>query len=207
VTCAHVRENAAEYVLGTLDGADRAAVAGHLAACAECRAEVESLARVTDTLWTGSPEAEPPAGFESRVLRAVRPARPSLRQRLAPRVIGLAVAAAVIAVGVVVRPDPPPPPVAAGAMLDEARAVVGHASVSGGAAPYVHVAVEDWGHDGEYLVEVVRKDGSFVRVAPITLVDGRGVAGGPLPVPYDDVKAVWVTDAAHEEWCAFRVAS
>ena len=205
MTCDQVRESAAEYVLGTLDGADRAAVAGHLAACAECRAEVESLARVTDTLWAGSPEAEPPAGFESRVLDAVR--APAPRRRVARWAAGLAAAAALVGLGVLVRPDPPPPAVAAGAMLDESRTVVGHASVSGGAAPYVHVAVEDWGRDGEYFVEVVRKDGTFVRVAPITLMGGRGVAGGPLPVPYDDVKAVWVTDAAHEEWCAFRVAS
>jgi anti-sigma factor RsiW len=201
VTCAEVRENAAEYVLGTLDGADRAAVAGHLAACAGCRAEVESLARVTDTLWTGSPEAEPSAGFESRVLRAVR--RP--RRRVARWAVALAAAAALAGLGVVVRPAPRP--VAAGALLDGSRTVVGHASVSGGATPYVHVAVDDWGHDGEYLVEVVRRDGTFARVAPITLAGGRGVAGGPLPVPYADVRAVWVTDAAHEEWCAFRVAS
>jgi hypothetical protein len=54
-------------------------------------------------------------------------------------------------------------------------------------------------------VEVIRGDGSHVAVAPIRLTGGRGAAGGPLPVPYRDVRAVWVTDAAHTEWCAFRL--
>ena len=67
MTCAEVREAAAELVLGTLDGERRAATAAHLATCAACRSEVEDLTRVTDALWLVAPEAEPPAGFESRV--------------------------------------------------------------------------------------------------------------------------------------------
>lgn len=202
MTCAEVRDHAAEYVLGTLDGAERAAVVGHLAACAGCRSEVESLARVTDALWLAGPSEEPPSGFESRVLRAVRPRR-------SWRWAGAAAAALVLVLGgfVAGRSGRPEVPVAAGVMVDRSRAVVGHAAVSGGAAPFVHVAVEEWGHDGTYYVEVVRRDGSFARVAPITLAGGRGVAGAPLPVPFADVRAVWVTDAAHEDWCAFRVAS
>jgi hypothetical protein len=52
----------------------------------------------------------------------------------------------------------------------------------------------------------VRADGSHVAVAPIHLgADGRGEAGGRLTVPFRDVRAVWVTDTAHTEWCAFRL--
>jgi anti-sigma factor RsiW len=204
MTCTEVREQVPEYVLGTLDGAARATVAAHLLGCPACRAEAESVARATDALWALAPEAEPPAGFESRVLRAVAPRR---SRRPARWAAALAAAAALVLTGFLARPLPSARPVAAGAMVDDRRAVVGHAAVSGGALPYVHVAVDGWGNDGEYVVEVVRADGSFVRVAPIRLVGGRGVAGAPLPVPYADVRAVWVTDAAHTEWCAFRVPS
>jgi hypothetical protein len=97
---------------------------------------------------------------------------------------------------------------AAGPMLDTARARVGHAVVaapSGGAPAYVFVTVDAWGESGDYEVEVIRRDGTHVAVAPIHLTGGRGEAGGRLPVPYGDVRAVWVTDPAHTEWCAFRL--
>lgn len=67
MTCADVRENAAELALGTVSGPDRAAALEHLAGCADCRAEVESLADVADSLLLLAPQAEPPLGFESRV--------------------------------------------------------------------------------------------------------------------------------------------
>ncbi len=201
MTCAEVREHAAELVLGTLDGETRALVVGHLASCASCRAEVADLTRVTDALWLTAPEAEPPAGFESRVLRAVRP-----RRRLwSPRLLATAAAVLVFAAAFVVVARPSGAPEAAGAMLDRSRTAVGHAVVHGGSPSYVYVTLDHWGDGGDYVVEVIRKDGSHVVVTPIHLTGGRGSAGGPLPVAFGDVKAVWVTDRAHTEWCAFKV--
>jgi anti-sigma factor RsiW len=200
-----VREAAAELVLGTLDGSQRAAVVGHLATCAACRTEVEELTRVTDALWLSAPEAEPGPGFETRVLRALggEPARTrgALRRVLAVAA-GILLLVAGMAVGSVRTARPAQ---AAGPMLDESRAPVGHAVVAAGAVPYVFVTVDSWGHSGDYVVEVVRDDGSHVAVAPIHLAGGRGAAGARLPVPYRDVRAVWVTDAAHVEWCGFRL--
>lgn len=204
MTCDQVREHAAELVLGTLDGEQRAAVVAHLAGCAECQAEVAALARVADTLWLSAPEAEPPAGFETRVLRAVRP-----RRRYVTPARLLAAAAAVVllvAGGVFVSVRDRAPVRVAGAMVDARHAVVGHAVVSGGTPAYVYVSVEGWGESGDYVVEVVRDDDSHVAVAPIHISGGRGTAGGPLPVALRDVRAVWVTDAAHTEWCAYRLS-
>lgn len=202
-TCAETREHAAELVLGTLDGETRAAVVAHLASCAECRDEVASLARVADTLWLSAPEAEPPAGFETKVLRAVRPRR---RYVTPVRLLGVAAALVLLLAGVVagsarVRG----PERSAGVMRDRTSAVVGHAVVAGGDQAYVYVSVDDWGDSGDYVVEVVRRDGSHVAVAPIHIARGRGSAGAPLPVPYGDVRAVWVTDPGHAEWCAYRL--
>jgi anti-sigma factor RsiW len=201
VTCAEVREAAAELVLGTLDGERRAATAAHLATCAACRSEVEDLTRVTDALWLVAPEAEPPAGFESRVLRAAR------RRVLPRRALLVAAALVLVAAGVLAGGSwqARPAPLAAGRMYDTAHAAVGRAVVSGGTPAFVYVALDDWGHDGEYVVEVIRRDGTHVPVGPIHLTAGRGSAGGPLPVPYDDVRAVWVTDPGHTEWCGFRL--
>jgi anti-sigma factor RsiW len=200
VNCAEVRESAAELVLGTLDGERRAHVVAHLASCAACRAEVADLTRVTDALLLAAPEAEPPAGFESRVLARARPRRGAL----APRLLAAAAAVAVLAVALVaVRPAREHE--VAGPMRDRSRAVVGHVVVSGGMPAYVYVTVDRWGDSGDYVVEVVRRDGGHVAVTPIHLTAGRGSAGGPLPVAFADVRAVWVTDPAHGEWCAFKV--
>jgi anti-sigma factor RsiW len=197
VTCAEVREAAAELVLGALDGSRRGLVVAHLAGCAGCRAEVEELTRVTDALWLAVPEAEPPAGFETRVLR--RTARRPWR-----RVLLAAAAVLLVAAGAVLGSlrAAPPATAASGPMLDESRAPVGTAVVGHSS---VFVTVDGWGESGDYVVEVVRRDGTHVAVAPIRVDGGRGQAGGRLTVPYGDVRAVWVTDPAHTEWCAYRL--
>ncbi|MEA2932255.1 MAG: hypothetical protein QOI56_1040 [Actinomycetota bacterium] len=61
----------AELALGLLSGPERAAALSHLAACPACREQVDGLARIADRLLQLAPDAEPPAGFESRVLAAV----------------------------------------------------------------------------------------------------------------------------------------
>jgi hypothetical protein len=206
VTCDEVRDAAAELVLGTLDGERRAAVVAHLPGCAACRADVEALADVADALWLAAPEAEPPAGFEVAVLRSVRGGRRRGSAR-ARRLLAAAAAVLLLAAGVAAGSlrGAPATRQAAGPMLDTGRHPVGHAVVSGGDPAYVYVTVDAWGDGGDYVVEVIRDDGAHVRVAPIHLAAGRGSAGGPLPVPYGDVRAIWVTDAAHTEWCAFRL--
>lgn len=67
MTCADVRDSAAELALGMVSGPERAAALEHLAGCSDCRAEVESLADVADSLLLLAPQAEPPLGFEMRV--------------------------------------------------------------------------------------------------------------------------------------------
>ena len=105
--CEHTRDLAAELALGIADGADRARALRHLAECAECRRAVEELTAVADELLLLAPVAEPPAGFEGRVLERL-PVSP--RRRRSPRLavarrllvpLATAAAAAAIAVGVV----------------------------------------------------------------------------------------------------------
>jgi hypothetical protein len=93
--CAQVRELAPELALGIAEGDERAAALRHLSGCAGCRRLVSELSSVGDELLLLAPPAEPPPGFESRVLgRLAEPARPrGIRLPLRRRWAALAAAA------------------------------------------------------------------------------------------------------------------
>ena len=63
-----LRDLAPLYVIGALPPAEAEAFARHLAACAECAAEVESLRPVTDLLASAVPQHTPPPHLRQRVL-------------------------------------------------------------------------------------------------------------------------------------------
>lgn len=67
-TCDHYDDDLAELALGTLTGRDRAEVLAHVESCGRCAGEVEELSRAADVLLQVAPEAEPPVGFEVRLL-------------------------------------------------------------------------------------------------------------------------------------------
>lgn len=101
--CERVRELAPELALGIAAGPERDDALRHLTTCGECRRLVAELSSVGEELLLLAPAHEPPAGFESRVLDAirgeserglevVRAARPRPRRRWA---MGLAAAAAI----------------------------------------------------------------------------------------------------------------
>src|SRR5580765_2586600 len=90
ISCAETRELAGEASLGLLTGVDRAAVLAHLDTCERCRELISELNAVADELVVLAPEAEPPLGFEQRVLREIGAARRPRTRRL---VVGAAAAA------------------------------------------------------------------------------------------------------------------
>ena len=69
-------ELAAPYALGALDAEERARFEVHLAGCAQCRGEVQSLHEVTGLLAESAPAAAPPGALRERVLREARRVRP-----------------------------------------------------------------------------------------------------------------------------------
>lgn len=98
MTCDEARLLVPEAALDLLDAAVRAEVLEHVAGCVPCRAELDALAGTADLLLSAVPPAEPPPGFEGRVLARLaqeptRAVRVPARRWLAP------VAAAVAAVG------------------------------------------------------------------------------------------------------------
>jgi hypothetical protein len=64
-------ETLAEMALGVLDPEERTTVLSHLASCPACREELLALSAVADRLAAQAPPAEPPAGFEDRVLARI----------------------------------------------------------------------------------------------------------------------------------------
>jgi hypothetical protein len=68
MTCAELHDVAAELALGVLTGRERATATAHLETCKACREEVRELMVTGERLLELLPPAEPPAGFETRVL-------------------------------------------------------------------------------------------------------------------------------------------
>src|ERR1700758_5802410 len=68
MTCAELADVAAELALGVLTGRERAMAVAHLDECDACREDVRHLMATGEQLLELLPPAEPPAGFETRVL-------------------------------------------------------------------------------------------------------------------------------------------
>ena len=106
--CEEVDDLAAEFALGLLDGAERAAVVAHLDGCRRCGAQVADLAEAGEQMLAVSPVVEPPEGFESRVLARLAQVAPSVvprRRRWRGTALAIAAAVALVlgAAGLVLR--------------------------------------------------------------------------------------------------------
>lgn len=88
-------ELAAPYALGALAADERARFEAHLAECATCRSDVQSLGDVAGLLAHAAPAATPPAALRDRILRDARRVRP-LGARRSPVIAWLAAAAGLL---------------------------------------------------------------------------------------------------------------
>lgn len=66
------RERAAAHAIGGLDAGEARDMEQHLAACAPCREEVETLRAVAGQLALLAPGAAPPAGLRARLVERLR---------------------------------------------------------------------------------------------------------------------------------------
>jgi len=71
MTCGEMADVAAELALGVLTGRERAMAIAHLDRCDDCRESVRQLMATGEQLLELLPPAEPPAGFETRVLERI----------------------------------------------------------------------------------------------------------------------------------------
>jgi len=80
--------------LDDLPASEAATLSEHLAGCARCRAEYDSISRSIEAALAAAPGQAPPAGFESRVLSVLSP-----RRRRTPWLVAAAVVVALAAGG------------------------------------------------------------------------------------------------------------
>lgn len=191
LTCDQFRQTSAELALGVSSAEERATALVHLQGCASCRSELRELSEIADALTALTPPAEPPAGFESRVVASLGQAtRPARWKRWAPRraVVALAAAAAVVA-GVggwfAANQSPSAPAVASDKImtgsLTSGGKTVGEMIVTTGdegwMAMWVHVGTSD----ETVTCELRLRTGTFVTVGTFALSNGYGYWAAPLP--------------------------
>ncbi|MEV8015375.1 hypothetical protein AB0O76_03245 [Streptomyces sp. NPDC086554] len=189
--CERLRELDAELALGVLPARERAEAVAHLDRCPDCREHVERLTVVGDSLLALLPDAEPPVGFESRVVRALGAAPAPKRRRHRLRLAAAAAAAALAcgfggwAIGTVVEAAPPSVSQQTEGGLREAALVsdgheVGRVYAHAGDGGWVYMTVDLDGNDrGPVRCLLVYADGSTVPVGSFPLKGGYGYWGGP----------------------------
>ena len=202
--CAELQDLAAELALGTVSGAERAAALDHLAGCAGCRELVDQLARAADTMLLLAPVAEPPPGFESKVLArmGVAPVRarrgpPPLRRAL----VGVAAAALVAALSVagaawVTDDGGRPQEIRTALVSDDEGVWTCRALVYGDEPAWLVVSLDRTdGLDADFWVEAVHAGGEGpVPVGRFSIQDGHGSLAAAVELPADELEAVRVLD-------------
>jgi hypothetical protein len=202
LTCAELEELAAELALGTVSGAERAGALDHLARCAACRELVDDLAGVADRLLLLAPVAEPPPGFESKVLgrMGVGPVREIRRprgRRLLVGVAALALVAAMSGAGVawLAQEDDRPVDIRTVLIADDEGQWTCRAMVYGDNPTWLVVSLDRVdGSNNSFTVEALHEGSPGpVAVGTLTLEKGHGTLARPLE-PAGDLQSVRVLD-------------
>jgi anti-sigma factor RsiW len=217
--CAQLIDLAPELAAGNLCGEERAAAIAHLATCTSCQQEVTALTTVTDRLLLLAPPAEPPNGFEQRVLAAIpteldRRRRP---RRRAWAMLAAAAAALVLAFSagaLLLGPDSSDRPAfAAAEMRTSAGDVVGQVVFHSDDPASLYLTLPGWAEQVErygapgaaYAVRIETTDGN-VTTRPITPTDGASWAT-TLDVAAGAVRSVAVVDGNGYVWCQADLGS
>jgi hypothetical protein len=203
--CEEFANVAAELALGVLTGRERAQALAHLERCDGCRAEVRRLTLTGEELLGLLPTAEPPAGFETRVLARIglEPPAPApkphvwtLPRRSAARPPGitrrlLAAAAVVAALAVAILGGwglraATSTPTASSRLTSAALVSAGHHSagtifVYNGTPRWLYMSVDMSSGNGPVICQVVGRDGHVTTVGSFWVDNGSGSWGSPAP--------------------------
>jgi hypothetical protein len=205
VSCRQCREVAAELALNVLPARERVGVLAHLDACAGCRDTVSAMTDTADRLVELLPDAEPPVGFEHRVMTALAPARRTRRRWVPAAAVLLAIT---LAGGgwIAGRSYHEVPPAESDAQaglrtvmfapLTTGGRQVGQAYVYPGQASWIYLSLDgaagavDNTIIGTIRCELVRHDGSTTPVGTFTLTSDHRAWATPVAVDRDTLSTV-----------------
>jgi hypothetical protein len=217
LTCAQVRELAPEFALGILSGAERAEVVLHLNGCGRCQSYVAELTEVADAIPQLALEAEPPPGFEDRVLRRLGERERRTRRRWTAAAAAVAAAAVIVSVTVVRVIESDDSTNVAGRSVVTTTVGVGSKPVAvpmeGGVVPVaagwafvsdhhgVSVSVDYGIPSGTYAVQVTPAGGGPTSIGSMRVTDGRGSWTGRSADPLRAGARIALVDASGAEAC------
>ena len=202
-SCDDTLGDLSDFALGTIIGRRRSVVLDHIATCAPCRAEVDALSTVADTLLVLAPLEEPPAGFELATLRRWREGGSRNATRARRRAAILAgVAAGLVAVGFVLAVgntnhsesyhavSPPQ-----SAVLTLAGTPRGHIWISAGSPSWIYMNIDSGHRSGRAWCRVTLRNGHVVDVGAFTLTHGEGYWSAEINNGGVRVSSALITDS------------
>jgi hypothetical protein len=215
LSCAEARELAPELALGILSGAERAEVVLHVNGCARCQAYVAELTEAADAIPQLAPEAEPPPGFEARVLHRLGEGDRRTRRRWIAAVAAVAAGAIIVSVTAVRVIDANDSTTTSALAPTTARATTAPVAVAmqGGtfdvAAGWafvsdhhgVAVSVNYGIPSGRYEVRVTPTHGASAAIGAMDVVDGRGSWTGRSTEPLRAGARIALVDGSGSEAC------
>jgi hypothetical protein len=166
LTCGQFEDLSAELALGILEGRERAVALAHVEHCADCRQDLLAMGAVADRLVELTPSAEPPAGFETRVLARLNPLTAAGRS-------GTIRSASFIS----------------------GNRTIGLVVAYGGAHPWVAMSFDTDLGDRRVTCELIERDGAVSTLGTYVLADGYGYWGAPIGVSPSAVSSVRLVDA------------
>lgn len=220
--CRAVRQLLPELATGATAGDERARALEHVATCLECSRELAELTKIADALLLLAPSAEPPVGFESRVLAGLadKPApAPVHRGRRRRARTALALAAAVVltacASGTIAYQQTADDrrlaeqyrstlAVANGRYLKAARVTTADAQPAGtvflyqGNPSWLLLTVHAAPTDGPYDIIAVDQNGAAHPIGKCHVVDRGVTAGYRLPLPLAEITQIQVRATARD---------
>src|ERR687898_477632 len=196
--CVEVRELAPELALGTAGGPERAEALQHASECGPCLALIGELSEAADALPLLAPEAEPPPGFEERVLAALK----APRRRNRRRIVGVRVVESVQETNGIATAASD---VRAAQMTGANGLDVGDVFVSNGVPAAVVVSVNYWVPSGTYDVEF-RAGSTSKRLGDVHIDNGRGSWGGVAELSRSAAGSIVLVGTDGKVVCEARLA-
>jgi hypothetical protein len=208
-----MHELAPELALDILSGYELATAQAHLNECPSCRAYVSSLTQVSDRLLALVPSAEPPVGFEDRVLSKMGLTQPRPRQqqrRWWPVAVAAAVAALIFGVGGWViggvatshatftaapAATDPDQVIRFAALRTSTHHQVGQVFTFQGNPSWVYMSIAAEPQTDWVACQLIQTNGHVVNVGSFNLSGGKGSWGNEVPVDPNSVASARIITA------------